>query len=111
MSRSLFLSLLVYALLLAGIATVQGEFIALALPIAAYLLVGYLQAPDEIKLEATRQISIERASPNQYVDVTVTLTNRGSSLEEILLEDMVPPELTVRVDPSPPVTSSRGTFA
>jgi len=107
MSRSLFLSLLVYALLLAGIATVQGEFIALALPIFAYLLVGYLQAPDEIKLEATRQISIERASPNQYVDVTVTLTNRGSSLEEILLEDMVPSGLTVRVDPSPSLQTNQ----
>ncbi len=107
MSRSLFLSLLVYVLLLAGIATVQGEFIALALPIVAYLLVGYLQARDEIKLEATRQISIERASPNQYVDVTVTLTNRGSSLDEMLLEDMVPAGLTVRVDPSSSLHTSR----
>lgn len=107
MSRSLFLSLIVYVLLLAGIATVQGGFIALALPIVAYLLVGYLQTPDAIKLEATRHLSIERALPNQYVDVTVTVTNRGPSLEEILLEDIVPSGLTVRIDPSPSLRTSR----
>jgi uncharacterized protein (DUF58 family) len=96
MSRPIFLSLLTYALLLAGIVTVQGEFLALALPIVAYLLVGYLQAPDEIKLEATRHLSIERASPNQNVDMTVTIINHGSTLEEILLEDNLPSGLTVR---------------
>src|SRR5215217_2366834 len=96
MPRSLLLSLLTYALLVAGVATVHGGFITLALPLVAYLLVGYLQTPDEIKLEATRHLSLERASPNQNVDVTVTITNRGSSLEEVLLTDLVPAGLTVR---------------
>lgn len=96
MSRSLLLSLLTYALLLTGIVTLQGEFLALALPLVAYLLVGYLQAPDKIKLEATRLLSVERTSPNTDVDVTVTVTNRGASLEEVLLEDILPAGLTVR---------------
>lgn len=96
MSRSLFLSLLTYGLLLAGIMTVHGEFITLALPLVAYLLVGYLQSPDQIKLEATRHLSIERVAPDQEVDVTVTVTNRGSSLDELLLADMAPAGLTVR---------------
>jgi len=96
MSRSLLLSLLIYGLLLAGIATVRGAFIALALPLVAYLLVGYLQAVDQVKLEAERHLSAERTSPNQNVDVTMTVTNRGSSLEEVLVEDFLPPGLTVR---------------
>ena len=95
MSRSLLLSLLTYALLLAGIATVQGEFIALALPLVLYLLVGYLQAPEKLKLKATRRLSAERVSPDADVDVTVTITNGGSSLEAVLLEDVVPEGLTV----------------
>jgi len=74
---------------------VQGEFIALALPLVTYLLIGYLQAPEKIKLEATRNLSVERTSPNQNVDVTVTVTNHGSSLEEILLEDILPYGLTI----------------
>lgn len=96
MNRSLLLSLLTYALLLAGIVTVQGEFIALALPLAAYLLIGYLQTSEAIKLETTRQLSIERVAPGQEVDVTVTVTNRGASLDEVLLEDILPSGLTVR---------------
>jgi uncharacterized protein (DUF58 family) len=82
-------------LLLAGVATVRGGFLTLALPLVTYLLVGYLQTPEEIKLEAKRELSIERASPNQDVHVTMTITNRGSSLEEVLLSDMVPAGLTV----------------
>src|SRR5688572_2180087 len=96
MSRSLLLSLLAYSLLLTGIVTVQGVFLALALPLVAYLLVGYLQAPEKIKLEATRHLSAERVSPDSEVNVTVAVTNRGASLEEVLLRDVLPAGLTVR---------------
>ena len=96
MSRSLFLGFITYSLLLAGVAAVSGELIALALPFVVYLLVGYLFAPDEIKLEATRHLSTERTSPHIDVVVTVTVTNRGSQLEEVLLEDIVPADLTIR---------------
>lgn len=68
----------------------------MALPFVVYLLVGYLFTPDEIKLEATRHLSAERTSPNTNVVVTVTVTNHGSDLEEVLLEDVVPAELTIR---------------
>ncbi|MGE5376975.1 MAG: DUF58 domain-containing protein [Bacteroidota bacterium] len=100
MSRSLFLSLVTYSLLLIGIATLQGEFIALALPLVSYLLIGYLQAPEDVDLKATRHLSIERAAPGQEVEVTVTVTNQGPGLEEILLQDRVPPGLTVRDEAS-----------
>lgn len=95
MSRPLLLSLIIYVLLLAGMLTVQGEMLALALPLVTYLLIGYLQAPEKMKLEATRRLSAERVSPHTSVDVTVTVTNHGSSLEEVQLEDLVPEGLTV----------------
>jgi uncharacterized protein (DUF58 family) len=100
MSRPLALGLLIYALLLAGMLSVQGALLALALPLVAYLIAGYLQAPEKIKLEATRHLSAERVSPNSHVDVTVTVTNHGSSLEEVLLEDMLPEGLTVHLGDS-----------
>lgn len=71
-------------------------FIVLALPLVVYLLVGYLQAPEEMKLEATRSLSMERVSLHQPSDVKVTVTNRGSTLEEILIEDRLPTGLTIR---------------
>jgi uncharacterized repeat protein (TIGR01451 family) len=75
---------------------VKGELIALALPLVTYLIVGYLQAPEKIKLEATRHLSVERTSPNSNVDITVTVTNRGTTLEEVLLIDVLPAGLSLR---------------
>ena len=109
MSRSLLLGFITYGLLLAGIATMSGQLIALALPFVVYLLVGYFFTPDEIKLEATRHLSAERTSPNTNVIVTVTITNHGSDLEEVLLEDVVPADLAIRpdTDPSSPLRPNR----
>jgi uncharacterized repeat protein (TIGR01451 family) len=78
----------------------QGGLLALALPLVAYLLAGYFQAPEQIKLDATRQLSIERTTPNSEVEVTVTVTNRGSGLEEVLVEDLLPDGLTLRSGPA-----------
>jgi uncharacterized protein (DUF58 family) len=75
---------------------VHGEFIALAIPLVAYLLMGFVMAPERIKLEAARHMSAERVAPNSAVDVSVTVTNLGSSLEELWLEDRLPVGLTVR---------------
>jgi uncharacterized protein (DUF58 family) len=94
--RSLFLGFIAYSLILVGIVTVRGEMIALALPFVTYLLTGYLRAPTEVKLEAARHISNERVSPNSDAVVTVTVTNHGSELEEVLLEDVLPPELKMK---------------
>ena len=96
MPRPLLLSLIVYCLLLGGIVTVRGELLTLALPFVVYLLTGFLRAPDQIRLEATRHLSTERTSPNADVIVTVTITNHGSQLEEVLLEDEVSEDLTIR---------------
>ncbi|HJR80696.1 MAG TPA: DUF58 domain-containing protein [Anaerolineales bacterium] len=96
MSRSLLLSLIVYSLLLAGIATVRGDLLSLALPFVVYLLAGFLSSPNETQLEATRHLSTERTAPQTAVVVTVTITNRGSHLEEVFLEDKIPEDLTIR---------------
>jgi uncharacterized protein (DUF58 family) len=82
--------------LLAGVAGTRGELIALAIPFVVYLLAGYIFSPTEIKLEAARRLSAERTSPNADVMVTVTITNRGAPLEEVLIEDLVPADLQTR---------------
>lgn len=95
MSRSLLLSLLAAALLVLGLATLRGELLALSLPFIVYLLFGLLRVPQNVELDVQRHLSAERASPNQPVTVTLTLTNRGASLDEIRVEDILPAGLTV----------------
>ncbi|HUG34179.1 MAG TPA: DUF58 domain-containing protein [Anaerolineales bacterium] len=96
MSRSLFLGSIVYALLLAGVAAVRGEFIMLAIPLVVYLLAGYMYSPENVKLEATRHLNVERTSPESDVTVTVRIANHGSHLDEVLVEDLVPVDLKLR---------------
>jgi uncharacterized protein (DUF58 family) len=76
--------------------TVRGEMIALSLPLVIYLLAGFLFAPDHVKLEATRHLSNERVSPHSEVHVTVTVTNLGSHLDEVLIDDILPADLDIR---------------
>ena len=88
--------MIAYSLVIAGMVSVRGEFIALALPVVTYLLAGLLRAPDDVQLEATRHLSVERVSPNEDVVVTVTVVNRGALLEEVFLDDLLPAGLIVR---------------
>lgn len=96
MNRSTFLGLIVYALFLTALITLRGELLLLVFPFALYLLIGLWRGPEEIKLEAARHLSAERAAPDSNVDVTLTVTNRGEALEEVLIEDILPPHLTIR---------------
>ncbi len=95
MRRSLVLALLFYGLLLTGLATLRGELVALALPLAVYLLAGLLSAPGEMNLEAQRNLDVERVAPGETVEVRLRLINRGARLEELAVHDEVPAGLEV----------------
>lgn len=97
MSRSLLLGIITYSLIIAGIAVKRGEMIALALPFVVLMFASYLFVPEDVNLEATRHLSEERVSPHNDVQVTVTITNRGSQLDEVLIEDILPADLNIRV--------------
>jgi len=100
MSRTFLLILIIYALLLAGLATLHGDFVGLALPFIVYLLVGIWRSPEKLDLDVHRTISSERAVPEEDVVVRMDVTNRGADIEELLLEDGYSPALSVR-DGSP----------
>lgn len=96
MSRTIFLILIIYALLLAGLATLHGELLALALPFVVYLLAGFWRASDKLDLVVRRKLSTERAMPGDDVVVTLEVTNRGADIEELRLTDDLPPGLNLR---------------
>lgn len=90
MSRLLLLSLLTYALLLAGLATLSGGVLALALPLVIYLGAALLYGPEELQLKITRTLSADRVTQGTPVVVRLLVTNEGSGVEELLVEDIVP---------------------
>ncbi|MFQ5408300.1 MAG: DUF58 domain-containing protein [Anaerolineales bacterium] len=95
MRRMVLFSVLVYALLLVGLATLNGALLALLLPLVIYIGVGLLYAPPQPRLEATRTISPDRTIPGEPVSVTLRITNRGRALEEVLIADETPSVMEV----------------
>ena len=86
MSRIALLAALIYLIILAGVGTLNGAMVALALPLVLYLLAGLWRGPEELNLSAERTISAERVAPGDSVIVQLTVTNHGEALEQVLLQ-------------------------
>jgi uncharacterized protein (DUF58 family) len=95
MKKLLLVSLIIYALLFAGLATLNGGLLALTIPFIAYLGAGLLYRPAGLRLKVTRNLSVERVSAGEPVVVTLTLTNEGGCLDEVRLEDLAPDGLNL----------------
>lgn len=93
--KPLLLGLIIYGFVIIAQATRNGAMLALALPVMVYLAAGLLFKPEPAQLAATRHLSTDRAQPDQPVEVTLAITNHGPRLEEVLVEDALPPSLTL----------------
>ena len=95
MSRASFLGLLVSVLILAGLVTLRGSLLALAIPLILYWTYSLSRAPGQLALQVERHLSADRAAPNIPVKIRVTITNLGDALEEMSLADGLAPALEV----------------
>jgi uncharacterized protein (DUF58 family) len=96
MKRFIFLSTIIYSLLLAGLVTLQGQLIALAIPFALYLLYGFYNTTESPSLQIERQFSSERVAPDSDILISILIKNNGNHIEELYLEDRLSESLTVR---------------
>jgi len=95
MRRLLFLSLLVYGLIIAGLVTLNGNVVALAMPLVIYLVAAFIYSPEKPRLVITRRLSAPIVHHDAPATVTLAIHNQGGQLEEVLIEDTVPQGLTV----------------
>ena len=95
MSRIVLLAVLIYFLVLAGIGTLNGPMLSLALPLVVYLLAGLWRGPENMDLSAQRTLSSERVSPGETVTVSLTVTNHGAAHSQVLIQDPLPHFLKV----------------
>jgi uncharacterized repeat protein (TIGR01451 family) len=95
MNRPFLLSILIFLLLFVGFATIQPSILALALPLLLYLLAGIWRSPEKVQLRAERILDAERVKTGDEVTVTLKVSNLGSALEEVFLEDHLPAGLEV----------------
>ncbi len=95
MPRAYTLGLLISGLLLVGLATLHGGLLALSLPLLLYAALAIWSAPDRLDLRAEREVGAEHVAPSTPVRIRVRLTNLGSSLAEVQIDDVVASTLKV----------------
>jgi uncharacterized protein (DUF58 family) len=91
--KLLLLHLLIYGLVLGGLATLNGQLLALALPFIIYLGAGLLYEPEEPRLKVNRTLSANYVVQDEPITIKLTITNEGSGLEEVVVEDLAPARL------------------
>lgn len=93
MSRLLLLATLLYLLLLAGLASRLGGLIALAIPLLVFVAAAILHGPENVRMNLVRTIGEDRVYEQMPVEVKLSITNDGSHVERIVVEERIPPSL------------------
>jgi uncharacterized protein (DUF58 family) len=95
MQRLFLLTLIIYLLLLAGLITRDGHVLGLSLIFVVYISFSILSAPRGLEMKFQRQMSSSRASPDSTVTIKTSITNIGSTLEEVKILENLPDNLSV----------------
>ena len=93
--RFLLLGGVLYVLILVALGTLNGDLLALSLPLVIYLASGIIFGPDVLQLEIHRSLSTERARQGDVVSVELEIKNQGGGLENVVITDVLPDKLIV----------------
>jgi len=103
--RFLLLSILIYILLLLGLAALNRDLLALAIPLIVFLGAALFYGPEELQLKAFRTIRDSSVPQGANVVIRILITNEGNRLEEVFVEDILPESLEL-VEGEPQVLTS-----
>jgi uncharacterized protein (DUF58 family) len=93
--RFLTLAVLAYMIILAGLITLTGSLLALALPLVVYLGATLLTPAPQLQLHVERKVSVETVLEDSEVTVSLQIVNLGPALDEIVIEDRLPQGITL----------------
>ena len=94
-NKLLTLVFIVCGLLLSAMVSKSGELLLLVIPILVYILVGFLQMPEEIKLRAQRRIDKPGAFSQQPIKARIVIENEGKALANLRLSDPLSPLMRI----------------
>jgi len=100
MNRVVFIGFLIYLLVFAGLASMRGELLAMAIPLIIYLAFSLIDKPSTAQLVILRDIDPKRIISGMDFHIHLTITNQGHALNEVILTDLVPDSLEI-LDGSP----------
>ncbi len=95
MKGALIPALIGVVLMLVGLLTLQGRLVAFSIPFVLYMVVSLLYSPERAVLYGRRTLSRTRTHPGDEVEVTLEVHNSGPPLDEVKIEDVVPPGMEI----------------
>lgn len=95
MNRATLLCLVMCSLVVIGLATRDGRILALAIPFMVSIAAALVYRPEQPQIKVSRVLSEHQAAPNAPIVVTLSISNEGEPIEELLIDDQIPPSLTL----------------
>jgi uncharacterized protein (DUF58 family) len=97
MKKSLvFFIVLIFGIVIFGIATLQSGVLLLSIPLIVYLFSAIYHQPEDVQLSIVREISPNRGFPGTPITVKLTVTNQGGAVDELLIKDMLPKGIQIK---------------
>jgi uncharacterized protein (DUF58 family) len=93
MKRIIILSFITFGLILVGLGTLNAYLVALSLPFFLYILIGIIFPSPQLDLNIKREISIERTTPGEPVEISVEVQNLGPRVDDLFIEDKEHPDI------------------
>ncbi len=81
--------------LLVGLIAPNSTLLLFALPFLCLIVLSLAQSADTVALTATRTLSAAQITVGETADITLTVRNDGDTIDELILSDICPPELTI----------------
>lgn len=94
-NKSLLIVFLICGLILSSLYIRNGKLLILVMPFLAYLIIGALQAPGDIRLIAHRSMDKPAAIAQEPVKTDISVRNEGNALLNLYLDDSQFPSITV----------------
>ncbi|MDG5816721.1 DUF58 domain-containing protein [Chitinispirillales bacterium ANBcel5] len=80
----------IFIFIISGLITLNGDIIALSIPVIFYITVSLWFSPGKPKLDIKREISRNWVSTKCTVEVAINITNKGEKIEEFSFADPTP---------------------
>ena len=90
-----FLGLISISLIVVGLISLKPEIVGMSFPFLLYILSGLLTQPSKVNLIFNRSLSHSRVLTGTIVEISLTVENRGESLETVVVEDVLSNDLKI----------------
>ena len=90
MPRLLVLTLVLSITLIAGLASVSGDMLSLAVPLLLFMSASFYWRPETLTVDVDRSLESDRVGPQDEVGLALTLRDQTGTLEDVLVNMPMP---------------------